>query len=109
MRRERIAVGFVAKSLLAGVLALGLVILGLLAADGPLHQRLHHHGGADAGGCVLCLFVQGHVNAASVATVLAVFTFSLLGAVVLLGSPSLPESEHLLPPGRAPPHFSSVS
>jgi hypothetical protein len=81
----------------------------LLAADSPLHRSFHRHDAAGDSGCVLCLFLHGQVNAVSVATALAVFTFSFLGAIILADSPVRRESDHLLPPGRAPPRLSFTS
>lgn len=53
--------------LLGGVLAGGLLVLELLAADGAFHKALHQGGKSN---CIICLFVKGQVHSPQSAPIL---------------------------------------
>jgi hypothetical protein len=109
LKRRLSQAGRAAKPALAGLLAVLVLAFGFLAAHGPLHRSLHNDGTAGASLCVLCLFAQGQVDSTDIAPALVLCVFILLSGV-LAACAGVPWSvDLLLPPGRAPPCFSSVS
>jgi len=94
---------------LAGLLAVLLLAVGLLAASGPLHRSLHHERAAGANFCAVCLFAQGQVEPPNLGPVFISIVFFLLCGLPT-ASAGVPWSvDSLLPPGRAPPRLSHVS
>jgi len=86
-----------------------LLVLGLLVAAAPLHEKLHHKEAAAGHHCAVCAFAKGQVDVASASPVLAAVTL-LPVFTIHLPTNLLPEPVFfLLPPGRAPPCFSVVS
>lgn len=96
------------RTLLAALLAVLLAIFGLLAAGNHAHQVFHRHDVHDEPGCVICLLAHGLADAAEVAVLPATVAYCQLFIPLLASAPVLPPLQHLLPPGRAPPPFSSV-
>ncbi len=92
-----------AKPALAGLLVVWIFLLGLAAADGPLHRSLHQNGSSGPVSCAICLFALGQVDSPAATPVLALAVFVLLAGVLAIRA-SLPFSfDFLLPPGRGPP------
>ncbi len=103
MQREQKSPKQVAKSFVAGLLAVLLLAFGVLAASGSVHHSLHHDGDTDAGSCVICSLTQGHIDLPEAAPCLATAVFHPLCGL-LPASAGVPCSlDFLLPPGRAPP------
>lgn len=105
MQREQQSPKRVAKSFVAGLLAVLLLAFGVLAASGSLHHSLHHDS-ADASSCVICLLAQGQIDIPETSPVVATTVFHPLCGL-LAASAGVPWSfDFLLPPGRAPPCLS---
>jgi hypothetical protein len=99
----------VPKRLLAALLAGALLAFTLLTASGSLHQALHHNGAADGSSCLVCLFAKGQIDLPQGLPVFAVGVFLLIGVLMIVRIAFPLNFASLLPPGRAPPHFASVS
>jgi hypothetical protein len=98
-----------AQSVLAGWLAFLLLGFTLIASSGPLHEAFHHDSAAGAGACAICLFAQGHIDSPDAAPPLVLGVFLLFCGLLAVRA-GVPRSvDFLLPPGRAPPCFSSAS
>jgi hypothetical protein len=85
--------------MLAGVL----LILELLAANGGLHQALHHSGKAPSDSCALCLIAKGQVDSPQptpISTEPVQFSFH---PTPQIESITLVDFSYFTPPGRAPP------
>jgi len=96
------ALGRVAKSALAGLLAVLLLACATLSTCDSLHQKFHAGSSADHF-CLVCNFAKGQVNTADVPPVAAVFIFCFLGIGLLTKTVSLPSLDIRLSPSRAPP------
>jgi len=101
--------GRLLQPVLAAWLALTLLLLGFLAANGPLHRVWQHQHPADEGPCVICLLAKAQLDVCEVLPVLGppvfVSLFELPAVCIIpLGTPDL-----LLPPGRAPPALVSMA
>ena len=99
----------VARSALAGLLTVLLLVFGLLVASGPLHRSFHHQNAASGSFCAVCLLAQGQVELPDAAAILIACVFFLLCGL-LADSAGVPWSIFsLLPPGRAPPRLPHIS
>jgi hypothetical protein len=106
VQREQQSPKRVAKSFVAGLLAVLLLAFGVLAASGSLHHSRHHDSAADASSCVICLLAQGQIDLPEASPVVATTVFHPLCGL-LAASAGVPCSlDFLLPPGRAPPRLS---
>jgi hypothetical protein len=94
---------------LAGLLAVLVLSLGLLAANESLHRLLHNDCAADASLCVVCLFAQGQVDSTDITPALVLGVFLLLCGVLAIRASAPWSVDFLLPPGRAPPDLSFAS
>jgi len=102
--RKQPLFGFVAKSALAGLLAVLLLVSSTLAL-GSAHRQSHNTDQPAKGHqCVLCLFTHGQIAASDVAppsSCLAEVSFEIAS----LDKHILPATiDYLLSPSRAPPH-----
>ena len=84
----------------AGVLAGGLLVLELLAADGAFHKALHQDGKTN---CVICLFVKGQAHSAQTAPVLPGCVWRLSDASPRVEPIVLASFTYLASFSRAPP------
>jgi hypothetical protein len=106
MQREQKSPKRVAKSFVAGLLAVLLLAFGVLAASGSLHHSRHHDSATDASSCVICSLAQGQIDLPETSPVVATTVFHPLCGL-LAASAGVPWSfDFLLPPGRAPPRLS---
>jgi hypothetical protein len=92
-----------AARVLAGALAGALLLFELVAANGELHQALHHGGKAASDSCVLCLFAKGHVDSPEAAPVVTVSIRSSFDAAPRMESIAMVDFTYLASPSRAPP------
>lgn len=93
---------------LAGVLAGGVLLLGLLAANSGFHQTLHHSGKAAADSCVLCLFAKGQVGLPQSAPVITTSVRSSFDLPPRMESIAMVDFTYLTSPSRAPPALASL-
>ena len=93
----------------AGLLAGMMLVFSLLTASGHLHHALHHEGAVGGTHCAICLFTKGQVDLPDAAPVFAVGVFLLTVGLILARTTFASAVIALLPPGRAPPRFASVS
>jgi hypothetical protein len=100
---KRIDSGRVAKSALAGLLALFVLIASTASVSHELHKALHPNGTTTSHFCLVCSLAKGHVAAADVAPLLALFTIVFLFSVPALKLLVLPVSDRRLAAGRGPP------
>jgi hypothetical protein len=105
---ERLPSGFsrAAKSALAGLLALFVLVATTSSVSHGLHQVLHPNAPASSHLCLICSLAKGQVTAADVAPALALFSLVLLFSVPTLKTVALPASDCRLAPSRAPPRSS---
>jgi hypothetical protein len=111
LQQERKSFGFrpVAKSALAGLLVVLLLLAAILSAN-PFHRQLFHAGAAgDNHLCVICLFASGQVNAADLAPILTGFVSSFVGFDFPATRIVFAATDYRLSPSRAPPSVSSSS
>lgn len=97
-----------AARILAGALAGGLLLLELLAANGAVHQALHHSGEAAPHHCVLCLLAQGQMDSPQSEAVLTVFLPSSSDPAPRVESIAPAHFTYLASLGRAPPAQASL-
>jgi len=97
----------VAKSALAGLLALLLLVAGAISVNHALHQSLHNDKAANSHFCLLCSFAKGQVSGAEVALISAVLSFFCFCGVRLANTSIVAAIDYRLSPSRAPPSFSS--
>jgi len=102
--------GVVAKSALAGLLALLLLVSATLALS-SVHRNSHQANRAGAGHpCVFCLFTNGQITVADVSPPLVHGCALPTGLVSLPRSASPAAADYRLPPSRAPPaSFSNLA
>lgn len=77
------------------------------AASPALHNWIHSGAGQPGHECAITLFQQHHLAATDGAAIFEVAIFSLITLVLLAKTVSFPAVTSLLPPGRAPPVWSS--
>jgi len=93
---------------LAGVLAVALLLLGLLAVNGEFHEALHQTGKAASDNCVLCLFAKGQVDLPQSVPVVSAPVQPSSDLPTLRESIALVDFTYLASPSRAPPAFASL-
>jgi len=93
------------KKVLAGLLALLLLLAATLSVSHALHQSLHHDGPGNGHLCLICSLVKGQLSAADVACVCAVLIFGLVAGVRWASVTALPDFEYRLSRSRAPPRY----
>jgi len=103
LQLERSRFGFVAKSALAGLLAILLFFSSALAVSSA-HRQAHDFGSSNPSHpCAFCLFADGQISLSDVSAP------SVSGSAVLIGivarfHPAIPASmDYRLSPSRAPP------
>ena len=95
--------GLVAKSAIAGFLAVLLLGVSVLAVSPSLHQLVHHDAGSPDHQCFITFFAKGHVAPAVTAQTVALVAV-LFGGVRLLADNFLPSSTaYCFSASRAPP------
>ncbi len=87
---------------LAGAMAVAVLLLELLAANGGFHEALHSGGKAVPGSCVLCLFAAGQAESPGMAPAAASPAASVLAAPVRESIAAV-DITYLASPSRAPP------
>jgi len=93
----------VAKSALAGLLAL-LLLLSSVVAVSSAHRQSHHSDRAKPGDqCVFCLFAHGHVIAAEAQPALSRDAALLAACRLPADQAPVLTSDYRLSPSRAPP------
>jgi hypothetical protein len=97
-----------ASQILAGMLAVALLVLELLAADGDFHCSLHKNRQTTSAGCVLCMFVQGQVDLAQPAPVIPAAIRSVFEIAPRFESITGAHFTYLAAPSRAPPAPASL-
>jgi hypothetical protein len=95
----------VTKPVLAGLLALLLLVVGIISVNHSLHQSLHNDKSANTHFCLFCSFAKGQVNVADVALIAAVRSFFHLCAPRLANPSPFTAVDYRLSPSRAPPSF----
>jgi hypothetical protein len=106
LKRELSGFSRAAKSALAGLLALFVLVATTSSVSHGLHQALHPNAPASSHLCLICSLAKGQVTAADVAPALALFSLVLLFSVPALKTLALPASDRRLAPSRAPPRSS---
>jgi hypothetical protein len=86
-----------------------IVALGLLAVGPSWHACLHEDAGEEEGSCVITLWAQGKVDAASSVVVAIQAPLELVSVARAFNSFDWPSPAFRLLPGRAPPVFSRGS
>jgi hypothetical protein len=95
-----------AKSVLAGLLALFVLVATTSAVSHGLHQALHPNAPAGSHLCLICSLAKGQVTAADVVPALALFVSVLFFSIPALKTVALAPSDRRLAPSRAPPRSS---
>ena len=103
LERNKSVFHLVAKSALAGFLALLLLGYSTLGANASLHQLIHSDSTPDGLNCVVCLLAQGQVDSVAVIPFVFAFAFGLLFLVHLAPTENLLQFDFRLSPSRAPP------
>jgi hypothetical protein len=88
---------------LAGVLAVALLLFELLAAHGAFHEALHQGGKTASNCCVLCLFAKGQVDSPQSGPIVTAFVRFSVDQAPLLKSIVRTDVAYLAFPSRAPP------
>jgi len=96
--------GSASKPVLAGLMALLLLVASLLSVNHSLHQSLHRDGSVNGHLCLVCSFAKGHASGPEAALIFAGVLLPVLLYLCLLPSSSLPRGlDHRVAHGRAPP------
>ena len=103
LERDRHSIMRVAKSGLAGALAVWILLVGALACNSTFHQCLHADSCHSDHNCALCLFLHGQVDAADVAPIRGSMTASLEASQPVMESFEISSLDLRLSPSRAPP------
>ena len=103
LEREYSGFRFVAKSALAGLLAL-LLLSASATAISPAHGQTHHSD-RSSDQCLFCAFAHGQVMATEAQTVLAVSGVVLVAFLLPAVLAAFGASDYWLSPSRAPPVF----
>ena len=101
------SLGRAAKSALAAVLIVLLLLVSSLSVCPALHHMLHHDADDQDHACLITDFAKGQVDTAETAPIVVFFLFSLLCAAVAVVIEPLPSFDYRLSPSRAPPGFLS--
>ena len=107
--REVSVFGSVAKSALAGLLAVLLLVAATLAASHALHQSFHAGRASASHLCLICSFTKGQVTTAEIAPALAVFVSIVIFSLPLVRVSKLPVTDRRLAHSRGPPSILSAS
>ena len=92
------------KSVLAGLMALLLLVASTLSVSHSLHKSLHRDGALNGHFCLVCSLAKGHASSPEAAFALAVVVLPVLYFLCLLQSSALPRGfDHRVAYGRAPP------
>jgi hypothetical protein len=103
LQLERKTCAFVAKSALAGLLALLLLFSSFLAVS-PVHRKSHDFGrGTPNHQCVLCLFTHGQITLSDVSAPSVRVSAAVTGMVAPFHSAIPASMDYRLSPSRAPP------
>jgi hypothetical protein len=95
--------GHLAKSALAGFLAVLLLGCCALSASPSLHEALHHDANSADHNCFITFFEKGHMTAAAVVQAVAVIA-AFFGGIALLSDTLVPSSsDYCFSASRAPP------
>jgi len=98
--------GAASKSVLAGLMALFLLIASTLSVSHTLHQALHRDGTVNGHFCLVCSLAKGHVSGPETSFALAVAVLSVWFCFCLLQDSLLPRGvDHRVAHGRAPPTY----
>lgn len=109
MQQEHTSPKSVAKTFLAGLVAVLLLTFGVLATSHSLHHTLHHDRATGTSGCAICLLAQAHVELVDTASVLPIPVIFSPGGLLAASVGSPWGLDFLLPPGRAPPRLACNS
>jgi len=103
LQLERTRFAFVAKSALAGLLALLLLFSSALAVSSA-HRQSHDFGRATTGhACAFCLFTHGQITLSDVSPPSVRVSAVVIGIVAPIRSPIPASMDYRLSPSRAPP------
>lgn len=108
MLRFKVIKSFGLFRALSALLAAGLLLCELLAADGPFHQALHT-GKAASNSCLLCLFAKGQVDSPVQNAIITAPVPTAFDSSPRLETVVLADFRYLVSPSRAPPAFASAS
>jgi hypothetical protein len=92
----------------AFLLASLVLFLSLAGASTALHQIIHPDATAPGHSCVITLFAEGQVDAASAVPVLAVFILVFARVTLLPDTFLLPSADYRYSASRAPPAFAAL-
>jgi hypothetical protein len=106
LERKPAGFGRAAKSALAGLLAIFVLVATASSVSHGLHQALHPNAPSSTHLCLICSLAKGQVTAADVAPALAIFSLILFFSVPALTTVALPASDRRLASSRAPPRSS---
>lgn len=97
------------RPVMAMCMVLVLLALALLSANARLHHALMHHSANGGNGCVVCLFVHGHVALTDIRPVLEPTLPDLFVGLPAAVTVVAWDVGLFLPPGRAPPLNLAIS
>jgi hypothetical protein len=100
-----LGIGRLAKPVLAGLLALLLLVAGTISASHSLHQLLHNDASAKSHPCLFCMFAKAQVNVADVALPAAALSVFYPCASRLANPALVACVDYRLCPSRGPPSF----
>jgi len=87
----------------AGLMALVLLLVGLLASSERIHSWLHTDSPSTHGSCAVCALVKGQLDAPAVSPSFAVALIPLSGIVPVLESAPTPAVDFSAATSRGPP------
>lgn len=102
-KRRPFGLGAPAKSALAGLLSLLLLLATTLSVSPALHQSLHLQGGANAHFCLVCSLAKGQVSTAEAALVWVLVVLFFLFSISLATASPFVGFEYFPSQSRAPP------
>jgi hypothetical protein len=103
LERNRHSTMRLAKSSLAGLLAVLILLVSALACNSTFHQCLHADACHSDHHCALCLFLHGQIDAADVAPIQDSMAASLVASQPVMDSFEISSLDLRLSPSRAPP------
>jgi hypothetical protein len=96
--------GAAPKPVLAGLMALLLLVASVLSVSHSLHQSLHRDGSVNGHLCLVCSFAKGHASGPAATVALAAVVLPVLFCLCLFPSSLLPRGfDYRIAHGRAPP------
>jgi hypothetical protein len=95
------------KPVLAGFMALLLLLLGVLASDEGAHFKLHHGKSSHHATCAVCAVAKGLVDAPSPSVTLTTHTLSFAWAIPFFDSVLVQKTDFSVASSRGPPASTS--